>query len=217
VQAGAPFRAVLLDAVRAGGRFTVRRMPRSTLREIDVLDAAVLAAVTAINRKIMVALYTDLVRNWVQVLLDLRTAPLAEVVAALKATVGLSPLGRKAIARVTRELAGTPRAEAQTTQYRAARAAQYRDTLASTAVWAGFKHGQQLGLRQLLLSGMFAGKQVWKTWVNMGDDKVRDLHRDNGGMGGETVPWDAPYSNGDMTPGDTSWHCRCVSHYTFSQ
>ena len=49
------------------------------------------------------------------------------------------------------------------------------------------------------------------TWVDSGDGKVRDEHA---AMNGETVPFDQPYSNGQMFPGETDFNCRCTERFT---
>lgn len=56
------------------------------------------------------------------------------------------------------------------------------------------------------------GAVVTKTWLNSGDDRVRDEHLDAPeGVGGETRPIDEPFSNGLMEPSEPN--CRCVLTY----
>lgn len=57
------------------------------------------------------------------------------------------------------------------------------------------------------------GKQVTKTWLNSGDDRVRDEHLDqkDGGVGGETVGVNEEFSNGLLEPGEPN--CRCTLLY----
>lgn len=63
------------------------------------------------------------------------------------------------------------------------------------------------------------GLKMNKRWVNARDSRVRELHRDQsqGGVGGEVVPLEQPFSNGLMTPGDPKGsaaqviQCRCIA------
>lgn len=100
------------------------------------------------------------------------------------------------------------------TAYQNRRITSRAETLARTATLNAFKQGQQLAAGQALREGFFWRGPLMKTWVNMGDARVRDEHSDRGGMGGQTVEWDRPYSNGEMIPGELSWNCRCVSHFS---
>ena len=47
-----------------------------------------------------------------------------------------------------------------------------------------------------------------KEWINAGDDRVRDEHSNEMGVGGEIVPVESPFSNGLMYPQEPN--CRCV-------
>jgi hypothetical protein len=63
------------------------------------------------------------------------------------------------------------------------------------------------------------GLKMNKRWVNAKDKRVRELHKDQaqGGVGGEIVPLDQPFSNGLMHPGDPNGsakqviQCRCIA------
>lgn len=71
--------------------------------------------------------------------------------------------------------------------------------------------------------GMTAARQsklkMVKRWVNARDKRVRDAHKDQsqGGVGGEVVPLEEPFSNGLMHPGDPTGgakqvcNCRCLA------
>lgn len=66
----------------------------------------------------------------------------------------------------------------------------------------------------LYAAGEQAPFQVNKTWINSADDRVRDEHQFT-----ETVPMDAPFSNGLMFPADPGGdaeeviNCRCTIAY----
>lgn len=58
------------------------------------------------------------------------------------------------------------------------------------------------------------GLIIEKTWVATNDDRTRDSHAE---LDGETVPYDEPFSNGLMYPGDPDadepsevYNCRCT-------
>ncbi|WP_343702701.1 phage minor head protein [Chitinophaga sp.] len=63
------------------------------------------------------------------------------------------------------------------------------------------------------------GLQMIKRWVNARDKRVREAHKDQaqGGVGGEMVPLEEPFSNGLMHPGDPKGEasqviqCRCIA------
>lgn len=122
----------------------------------------------------------------------------------------------KTFDRLVRTKAYTPvQIERMVRAYRLQRIALNVETIARTAALDAFKAGQQAAIEQAMQRGVFGAlsTRIVKTWVNMGDNKVREEHLD-GAMGGETVPWDRPYSNGDMVPGQSTWNCRCVSHFS---
>ncbi|WP_126244348.1 phage minor head protein [Chitinophaga rhizosphaerae] len=63
-----------------------------------------------------------------------------------------------------------------------------------------------------------SGLRMNKRWVNAHDGRVRETHKDvaQGGVGGEVVPLEQPFSNGMMHPGDPQGgakeviQCRCI-------
>ena len=60
------------------------------------------------------------------------------------------------------------------------------------------------------------GVKMFKTWITMGDDKVRDTHSAQDGM---TIPIDEKFPNGAMIPGDSGdpaedIGCRCILEYS---
>lgn len=73
------------------------------------------------------------------------------------------------------------------------------------------------------MGGLEAARQsklkMNKRWVNAHDKRVRETHKDQdqGGVGGEIVPQEEPFSNGLMHPGDPKGparevcNCRCLA------
>jgi Phage Mu protein F like protein len=53
----------------------------------------------------------------------------------------------------------------------------------------------------------FNERDLVKTWRGILDDRERPEHL---AMEGETVPIDEPFSNGEMTPGESTYNCRCT-------
>lgn len=55
--------------------------------------------------------------------------------------------------------------------------------------------------------------RLQRTWVTVGDSRVRLEHR---ALNGQTVSWDGTYSNGDKVPGESDYGCRCIERITLS-
>ncbi len=94
--------------------------------------------------------------------------------------------------------------------YRKKRIAQNAETVARTATLDAQKLGQHLAMQDAIQKGVYDPNRLVKTWRGVMDSRERDSHI---AMEGDTVPWDQPYSNGQMIPGDTEYNCRCVSIY----
>ncbi len=87
------------------------------------------------------------------------------------------------------------------------------ETNARTMTLDALKQGQTLAWQSAIDQGIVDGDRLMKTWVGVKDDRERQEHLD---MEGETVPFDEPYSNGEMEPGESTYNCRCVS-YVFEE
>lgn len=84
------------------------------------------------------------------------------------------------------------------------------ETIARTATLDAQRLGQHLTWEQAVERGDIDGGKLTKRWSGTLDDREREEHL---AMEGETVPWDAPFSNGQMVPGDSEYNCRCVAIY----
>lgn len=84
------------------------------------------------------------------------------------------------------------------------------ETIARTATLDAQRLGQHLTWEQAVERGDIDGDKLTKRWSGTLDDRERDTHLT---MEGETVPWDQPFSNGQMVPGDDEYNCRCVAIY----
>jgi hypothetical protein len=104
--------------------------------------------------------------------------------------------------------------EAMTAAYRRRMVAFNAETHARTATLDALKEGQRLSWEQAADRGLIDRGRLRKEWVTVGDDRVRPEHE---AMNGETVPFDAAFSNGDTVPGESDWNCRCVARYFVGQ
>lgn len=208
----------------------------------NVLNDDNITAVRALNTRVMQTLTSD-VREVVRAVTEqgLRdgVAP-AAIARDIRASVGLAPNqldavtnfqnmleagDRTALSRVLRDRrydktlekalgrGGTGLDDEQVVKmvdaYRARFVAFHADTVARTAALNSMKIGQHITWTNAVQKGFVKG-QLMKRWVGVKDDRERASHLE---MEGDTVPYDQPYSNGQMTPGDTEYNCRCVSYY----
>lgn len=97
------------------------------------------------------------------------------------------------------------------TVYRNNMAASHAETVARTAMLDAYRKGQDLSWRQAIDAGIVDGDRLMKTWVQIQRPTRRESHGPP--LDGETVPFDEPYSNGDMIPGEAQdeWNCGCQS------
>lgn len=85
------------------------------------------------------------------------------------------------------------------------------ETVARTTALDAQKAAQDLSWKQAIEQGIVDKDKLYKTWIGVMDDRERPEHV---AMEKETVPFDMPYSNGEMIPGESTWNCRCVSQYS---
>lgn len=82
------------------------------------------------------------------------------------------------------------------------------NTNATTAALDAQKLAQRMAWQDAQAKGIVGAGDLVKVWRGVMDDRERDEHV---AMEGETVPFDAPFSNGEMTPGESTYNCRCVA------
>jgi len=92
--------------------------------------------------------------------------------------------------------------------YRRRMVAFSAETQARTAALDSVKLGQDLSWREAIDKGFVDGASLMKTWVQVDRPTKREEHIP---LHGETVPFDSPYSNGQMIPGETDYNCACES------
>lgn len=98
--------------------------------------------------------------------------------------------------------------EKHTELYRRERVASNVATASQTATRQSYKTGQDTAWREAVNTG-FVGGRMMKQWLQVERPTKRPAHAR---MNGQIVPFDQPYSNGSMLPGDQGeWNCACVS------
>jgi uncharacterized protein with gpF-like domain len=119
--------------------------------------------------------------------------------------------------RVDGMLAKKPLTPAQVERYveayRKRRIALNAEAVSRTATLDAFKAGQMASWQNAIDAGIVDGNKLTKTWKGVMDERERDEHI---AMEGETVPFDAPYSNGEDVPGSSTYNCRCLSYFSQS-
>jgi len=97
-----------------------------------------------------------------------------------------------------------------TDAYTRRRVASNANTVARTATMDSYRLGQDLSWRDAQDNGVIPdGFILWKTWMQIHRPTAREDHIP---LDGETVPFNEPYSNGSMIPGDQGeYNCGCLS------
>lgn len=72
--------------------------------------------------------------------------------------------------------------------------------------------GQRAAMETAIQQGFGGDRIITKTWIHL--DAQDDPRPEHEAMGGQTVDFEQPYSNGDQSPGDSDpWNCHCVEVY----
>jgi uncharacterized protein with gpF-like domain len=82
------------------------------------------------------------------------------------------------------------------------------ETHARTAALDAQKLAQKLTWEQAVARGDVDGGRLKKRWTQIDRPTKRLEHIP---LHGEVVPWDQPYSNGQMIPGESDFNCGCLS------
>jgi hypothetical protein len=112
--------------------------------------------------------------------------------------------------KVSKEMS-SEQIEKATSAYRKRFIAHHADTISRTATLDSLKKGQALAWEQAVDSGAVDPQRLTKTWVQVDRPTKRESHVS---LNGETVPYNVPYSNGEMVPGSTTYNCACISRYS---
>lgn len=236
-----PVSNILRDGVERAALAETKALPVKAARTgiIDFLKPDVVEAIRTLNTAVMRSLSEstrDAVRKAVELGLQQGTPP-KTIARGLRDVVGLAPKDVDAVANFRRMLeekdsealtrllrdkrfdstirkafAGDgltgEQIDKMVERYRTNAVANNAETIARTASMDAQKLGQQMAYQEAVARGNFDGGTLVKRWSGTLDDRERPEHL---AMEGETVPWNQPYSNGEMVPGSSTFNCRCVS------
>lgn len=178
---------------------------------------SVIDAIRQLDTRVMRTLsdqIRDTVRAYVEQGLRQGIGP-KELARQLRSIIGLAPHQVEWVEKYTLDLQGQgipgPKATKMIDAYQRRLIANNAEANARTAALDAQKLGQHLSWQQQVESGEVDGEKLTKRWSGTLDDRERPSHL---AMEGNTVPWDEPYANGQMQPGDGEFNCRCVSVYS---
>ena len=202
----------------------------------DTLNPDVVTAIETLEQPALLAVKTDaraIVRAAMSWGLEHQQSP-AAIARDLRSVIGLGPSQLEEVQNFRRALEGernitgytlrdkrldtllkkkplTPsQVERYAAQYLERRVASNAITVTRTLALNSYKQGQDLTWKQAQANGVVPdGYMLWKTWIQIQRPSMRDDHIP---LDGERVPFDTPYSNGSMIPGDQGeYNCGCVS------
>lgn len=225
-----PFREKLQAAVRKG--FEAAQIPRANLG-FDQLSPKVIDAVRELDSRVLNTIKQD-IRDVVTAHVEngLRDGDSPRTVARqIKSYVGLAPNQARAVENYRKALEGdgnpetyklrdrrfdgrelsSAQVETAVKAYQRKMESFHANTIARTATVDAQRLGNHLAWDDAVEQGFVDGQRLFKTWITVGDDRVRDEHQ---AMQGETVRWDATFSNGEEIPGESTWNCRCVARFS---
>lgn len=214
---------------------------KEVILAFDYLSPHVVEAIRQLETRVITTL-SDNIRETVrdQVAQGLTAGQSPRTVAkGLRDVIGLAPNQRTAVENLRRELTDGEFASAKTRalldkrfnlakldalsasdraakvdtiveQYRKSFVAFNAETNARTAALDSQKLGQRLSYETAADQGLIDRSRLMKRWVGVMDSRERPEHR---AMEGDTVPFDEPFKNGEMIPGESTYNCRCVPRY----
>lgn len=102
--------------------------------------------------------------------------------------------------------------EKMTDAYRRQSTAANAETISRAATQSAYKLAQRQSWESAIARGIVPSGIVRKRWLHLdGQENPRPHHE---AMQGETVPLEAPYSNGDTFAGEHDpWNCHCIDIY----
>lgn len=218
-----PLRQKLQLAVERGFKATVTELPKAGKVDgqvavaFDRLNPKVIDAVRSLDSRVVNTLKED-VRDTVRAFVEdgLRNGDAPKSIARrIRSVVGLSPSQAENARKYEAKLLASgkysaERVEKMAATYRRKAIALNANTNARTATTDALKLGQRQSWEDAIAAGIVKREQVWRRWISVGDDRVRDEHV---AMHGEEAHFDAYYSNGELVPGESAFNCRCVERY----
>lgn len=238
-----PVKIELREAVEAAFASFVRDIPKGESIGFNILNPRILDAVRTMETRVTARLTEDVqgaVRAYTEDALVRGVGP-RDLARHLRDVVDLAPNQVKAIANFRRMLtSGDPEAltralrdkrfdatlkrvlgaegkslsreqvDRMVEAYQRKMVAFNSESQARTATLQAQKTGQRLSYEDAIERGVIDRERLMKEWRTVRDSRVRPEHRE---MEGEVVHFDAPFSNGQMVPGDGDWNCRCRARY----
>ena len=224
-QAFIPVRARIRDQVDRNFTYFARDLPGAgkingtVAVAFDVLNPRIIDGIRQLDTKVIQTLQPDIretVRAFVENGLRDGIAP-RSIARQIRDVIGMSPTQLRNAETFEAKLrdAGTPedRIAKQVAAYRKRAISLNAETNARTAALDAMKLGQRLSWEQAADAGIVDRDRLTKTWRGVLDLRERLTHV---AMEGQTVPFDALFSNGQMIPGDTEYSCRCIPIYRHS-
>lgn len=198
----------------------------------DHLNPAVLDAIRTMETRVLTQLAADVravVRAVVSQGLADGLAP-RTIARGLRGVIGLGPTqvqevenyrdalnglnGRSVTDYTLRDRRLNPRTPEQIDKaveaYRKRRIAQNAETTARTATLDAFKQGQRLAWEDAIRQGVVDRGRLRHMWIGVMDARERPTHV---AMEHEVQPFDQPYSNGELVPGESTYNCRCLDRF----
>jgi hypothetical protein len=236
----APLRAAMQQVTASGVGYFAKDVPGGALGiAFDVLAPTVVPAIRAIDTKVIGGLKTEIretVRAFIENGLRDGVSP-SKTARTIRQVVGIGPTQEQIVRNLRAELETGKFADAArrkmldrrfklanldklsaadrakridliVSAYRKRYLALNAETVAHTATLDSFKLGQQLAWQSAVDRGIVDGGRLTKTWHGVLDSRERPEHVV---MEGERVPFNGRYSNGEFTPGDSTYGCRCLS------
>lgn len=231
-------------AVLDGATVWARDLPGS-LAVFDMLNPRVLEAVRRLDTRVIEGLKTEVretIRQAAEAGLAAGQHP-RTVARGIRSTLGLAPNQEAAVRNFERMLkAGDAEAltrtlrdrrfdstlrkalfgeglsatqvENMTDAYRRRMVAFNAETHARTIALDAQRLAQRASWESAAERGIVNRDRLTRTWVGVMDERERPEHRK---MEGETVAFDALYSNGEKIPGESTYNCRCVERITLTR
>jgi hypothetical protein len=216
------FRARVRSAVEKGFTANTAHLPKGgkvdgvVASAFDVLNPKVIEAVRALDSRVVNTLKEEIretFKAFVENGLRLGKNP-KEIAREIRPLVGMSStqVENAEKFRAKLEAKGLPAAkiDKQVATYQRKAIALNANTNARTATVDSLKLGQHLSWEDAAAKGIVDKALLFKTWVTVGDDRVRDEHE---ALNGQSVHFDNAFSNGDVIPGESAFNCRCVLSY----
>jgi hypothetical protein len=88
------------------------------------------------------------------------------------------------------------------------------ETVTRTIALDAMRAGARASWEDAIAQGTVNRSDLRRTWVAVDDNRTRPEHR---ALNGTTVEWDAPYPNGELVPGESTYNCRCIERITIAR